>query len=53
MPNVHVYKHISLLLSISRVLSVSFSALLASGGWGTEYGMSVHWDDLAFDQSLC
>lgn len=44
---------INIFLSRSLSLSVSFSALLASGGWGTEYGMSVHWDDLAFDQSLC
>lgn len=44
---------INIFLSCLLSLSVSFSALLASGGWGTEYGMSVHWDDLAFDQSLC
>lgn len=40
-------------INIFLSLSVSFCALFASGGWGTEYGMSVHWDDLAFDQSLC
>lgn len=43
---------------LSWLLCLSLSALFtgslrASGGWGTEYGMSVHWDDLAFDQSLC
>lgn len=44
--NIFLYCSVALSLSLSLFLGLSSCE-------GTEYGMSVHWDDLAFDQSLC